>query len=361
MRPKSEDHVVIPWPEVKADLQLRIRRLVGELLPGGHYDGSYYFAKNPMRDDKHKGSLWVRTAGTGVGVWQDMATMEKAGNVFTLIQTFAGLADLQAAGLWSMSWLGMDKKIDRHKMEAKRKAAVYVAEQEDRLAKQTLGDAQKMARAMFLKAEKIIDTPVETYLATRGIDLSVFDRMPGSLRYLANCRHRDVAGAETFWPCMLAAMCDDTGQVVAVHRTWLSADGKGKAPVAPNKKIWPSYKGAVIRLARGQGQLTPEEMMRRGRKAPLVVCEGIEDGLTLAMAAPEYRVWAAGTLGNMANVPLLACVSELILFRDNDLAPEARAAFKRISADLARKIKLRVAHTPERYKDANDFLRGIER
>jgi hypothetical protein len=351
----------IGWPEIKAELQLRIRHLVKELLPDGYFSGNHYMARNPLRDDKHIGSLYVRVAGFPIGAWKD-AAVGLQGDVINLVSTFGGVPDHHRTRLWCMSFLGWGGGLPRDQLDAKRKASKYFAEQESRMAVETLAEARRHAFGVFVNAKPIIDTPVEYYLASRGIDLSVFKHVPGALRYLANARHRSADGAESFWPCMVAAMSDEHGKVAAIHRTWLAPDGKGKAPVVPNKKIWPSFKGCMIRLARGDGDLTPEEAGRQGKRATLVVCEGIEDGLTLAMAAPEYRIWTAGTLGNFANIPKLACISDVILFRDNDTAPQAQRTFDQITRDLVKRgFKLRVAHTSRRYKDANDFYCEVTR
>jgi hypothetical protein len=348
---------VIGFEEIKAELQLRIRHLVKELLADGYFSGSYYMARNPLRADKRAGSLWVKIAGSGIGAWRDEADQSMKGDVINLVATFAGLPDMRQTRLWCMSFLGWGGGMARDQLDAKRKAAQYVAEQEERLAKQTLAEARSHAFGLFINAKPIIDTPVEYYLASRGIDLSVFARPPGCLRFLPNARHRDEEGGESFWPCMLAAMNDERGRIAAVHRTWLAQEGKGKAPVTPNKKIWPSFKGCVIRINRGETGLNPEEAARRGRRGPLVAVEGIEDALTLAMAAPEYRIWAAGTLGNLANIPKLPCISDLILYRDRDASSEAQRTFHKVCHHLIdRGFRLSVAQPlMKRHKDANEF------
>jgi hypothetical protein len=61
-------------------------------------------------------------------------------------------------------------------------------------------------------------------------------------------------------------------------------------------------RGSVIRVARGPSNLKVED----AAEAPALVgiTEGIEDALTMAIAGPEARVWAATSLSNLANVPV---------------------------------------------------------
>lgn len=349
------------FEEIREGLLGRIDQLAREMAPGGHVSSGYYISRNPRRDDRKPGSFWIRVKGTGLGVWKDEATMDKAGDVISLVQHCAGLHDMKAVRAWCMSWLGWDHGIDRAKLETKKKADRYFREQEDRLAAEDLATKRKKAKGWWLHAEQEIrHTPVEAYLFSRGIALQQLASYPRALRLLPKAQHTDGRTGEiTEWPCMIAAMTDRAGEIIAVHRTFLAADGNGKAPVPAAKKIWPhGWQGSVIRLSRG-GKDTPEEAARKGVSGPLVVTEGIEDGLSIALACPDYRVWAAGTLGNFGHVPVdHPCVSNVIIFADNDASAEARKLFDKGVKALREKRSVTVARSPTG-KDANDLLRGI--
>jgi hypothetical protein len=232
-----------------------------------------------------------------------------------------------------------------------------VQRQEDRLAAEERIKNARRAKALWLNAQPIAGTLAQRYLLARGIDLALFRHTPGALRFMAECQHIDVVGVITDWPAMLAAMCDQKGEIVAVHRTYLATDGMAKAPVAPAKKIWPTFKGAVIRISKGEKNLTPEQAAARGIAAPLLATEGIEDGLSLALACPQHRVWAAGTLGNIANIPKLPCISELIIAADNDKGPAAEHFAKVVRVLRERKFSVRITRSWQG-KDANDLLKG---
>lgn len=342
--------------DVKALLQSRVRDLVRELVPDGAWQGLTYVARNPRREDRRRGSFVVWARPAACGAWIDFATGDK-GDIIDLVRYCAGLAETKDAIAWAENWLGIaripDAEIKRAQVEA-RKREVKAAEEEAAAA----AKRATSAFAWWLKcAKEIAGTPVETYLATRGIELAGLARPPRALRFAASLEHRP---SRSYWPAMVAAMtCSRTGAIVAVHRTYLSRDGRGKAPVDPARMIWPSFRGAAIRLARGETGLAPEEAARQGLVDTLALCEGVEDGLSLALACPELRVWAAGSLGNIGAITLPACTAEVVVVADNDWGkPQAeRQLEKALAALAAQGATVKVARSPVG-KDVNDALRG---
>jgi hypothetical protein len=98
-----------------------------------------------------------------------------------------------------------------------------------------------------------------------------------------------------------------------VHRTWLSADGLGKADIDPPKAMLGAVTGGAVRLADGIG--------------PLVVAEGIETALSLAgglLHAPA-TVWAALSTSGIRGLHLPPTASRLTIAPDGD-APGREAA-----------------------------------
>ncbi len=340
-------------PELKALLQSRVESLARDLAPDGSRSGKYWIAKNPTRQDKIAGSFWIALSGVP-GSWRDEATGEK-GDVLGLICYCQGLL-LKDAIQWAKGWLGL---INVSPDELRRQGNVArqaVAPHDEAAELAALNEKRRSAFGYWLKCEaKILDTPVDTYLRTRGIDLRHLAAMPGALRFDPACRH---AESGQVWPTIVSAMTDQ-GPVTAIHRTFLMPDGSGKAPVTPARKIWPTFKGAVIRLAKGASKKTPEQAAKAGLIEPLVICEGVEDGLSIALACPELRVWAAGTLGNLASIQLPSCCNEVIVAADNDWGkPQAEQQLKRAIDALAvqgRPVKIARSSVG---KDANDALRN---
>ena len=127
------------------------------------------------------------------------------------------------------------------------------AERQKEAAKRTM-----QARWLWEEAQPIGGSLAEAYLRARGITCS----LPETLRYAPSCWH----ASATRIPAMLAMVegCD----TFAAHRTYLRADGTGKADLEPAKAMLGAVQGGAVRLS--------------GEPGPLVVCEGLETGLSLA-------------------------------------------------------------------------------
>ncbi len=337
--------------DIKALLQSRALALAQQLAPDGARAGKYWIAKNPTRADRHAGSFWITVAGTAPGAWRDEATGDK-GDVIGLVQYITG-HDFRRALDWCRDWLGLARLDDdaiRRARAQREHSAAHDAAREARM----LADNRRRAFALWLKAsERLAATPVETYLRTRGIELDALASPPRAIRFGVRKHLEDGRS----WPCMLTTMTGPDNTCWAVHCTFLALDGGGKAPVTPARKIWPSFKGAVMRLARGETGLPADDAAKQGLVDTLCLCEGVEDGLSIAMACPELRVWAAGSLGNLAHVTLPACAGDVVVCADNDWGkPQAARQLEAAIVALSRQgRKVRVARSPVG-KDANDCL-----
>ena len=91
--------------------------------------------------------------------------------------------------------------------------------------------------------------------------------------------------------------------VRGVHRTFLRADGSGKANVNPAKMMLGSIKGGAVRLA------PPGPRMG--------IAEGIETALACQQAT-GIPTWAALSSGNLAQValPPVSATTEVMIFAD---------------------------------------------
>lgn len=343
--------------DIKALLQRDVEGLARRLAPDGYRSGRYWIARNPTRDDHKPGSFWIILSGTSPGVWKEEASGE-TGDVIAFVKYCNRFERLADALDWARNWLGLAHgPVNPKVLELARRDAANRKANDEKLAAEQLGLNRRRAHALWLDGTKDIrGTAVEAYLEHRGIDLGALPRLPGAIRALASHRHRE---SETTWPCMVAVMSSPGLPFTAVHRTWLARDGRGKAPVTPNKKIWPSFNGAAIHLARGETGLPAEDAVKRGMVDRILLCEGIEDGLSVAMCAPELRVWAVGTLGNLAHVKVPDCCHEIIVAADNDWGkPQAEALLRRgLEALAAQRRPVRVARAAVG-KDFNDQLQG---
>ncbi len=141
-------------------------------------------------------------------------------------------------------------------------------------------------------------------------------------------------------PALVAAITIWPGRnVVGVHRTFLRADGKGKAPVTNPKMRIGRCGGGAVRLAPDG----PE----------LVLSEGIETGLSVQQATNK-PVWATLSTSGLRSVILPPEVETVIIAADADEPGEeaAQAAARRFIAE-GRTVK--IARAP-RGMDFNDLL-----
>ena len=155
-------------------------------------------------------------------------------------------------------------------------------------------------------------------LAHAGIGLAI----PASIRFHPRLRY----AAGVYLPAMVAAIEDLDGCIVGVHRTWLKPDGTGKAEVEQNKKALGRARGCAVHLTAG----APE----------LVLCEGIETGLSIIQAT-GLHVWAAVGTSNLGQVELPGFVREIIIAADHD-EPGIKAARAAAEAYRARGLQVSV-------------------
>ena len=190
----------------------------------------------------------------------------------------------------------------------------------------------EIALAIWQSAKPAQGTPVETYLASRGIDLPP----PDALRFHAGLKHPSGG----IWPAMVALVTSGAdGRPLAIHRTFLARDGGGKAPVEPQKMMLGPCRGGAVRLA------DPGDV--------LMVGEGIETSMA-AMQATGNPAWAALSTSGLRGLCLREDVRDVIVLADGDAAGEAAARecawrWKREGR------RVRIARPPQG-KDFNDML-----
>jgi hypothetical protein len=133
-----------------------------------------------------------------------------------------------------------------------------------------------------------------------------------------------------------AVMLDD--RLVAVHRTFLRQDGRGKADLDPDKMTLGPCKGGAVQLA-PVGPI-------------LAVAEGIETALSF-MEGTGTPTWAALSAGGIRNLILPKMVREIVIAADPDPVGliAARVAARRW---LHENRRVAIARPPLRH-DFNDL------
>ncbi|OWJ78674.1 DUF7146 domain-containing protein [Haematobacter missouriensis] len=169
--------------------------------------------------------------------------------------------------------------------------ARYQAEQRREAEKR-----ERQALTVWREAQPIGGTLAELYLRGRGITCD----LPGSLRFHHACWHPTAQRLPA-----LVAMVEGADRF-AVHRTYLRADGGGKAEVSPAKAMLGAVTGGAVRVAEGQG--------------PFVVAEGVETALSLSsglLRAPA-TIWAALSTSGMTGLRLPPVPGRLTIATDGD-------------------------------------------
>lgn len=189
------------------------------------------------------------------------------------------------------------------------------------------------AKAIWRNSAPISGTLAETYLRRRGITAE----LPDTLRY-----GRISCGAGSrLLPCLIACVSADR-RFVGIQRTYLNASGGNKAAMRKPKLSLGKIAGGAIRLAPPAKEI--------------IVCEGLEDGLTL-MQSNERPVWVAagGSMLRLMRFPDV--VESVIVAADNDLAGQ-NAARDACRAFRNRGLTAGIVYPAPDFKDFNDELRG---
>lgn len=344
--------------QIAALLADRAELLARELVPDGLRSGHYWIGRCPWRTDKRAGSFWINLAGAKVpGSFRDEATDESGGPIDLVMK--ARDLDFKGAMAWSRDWLGLGNASTaavRAKADAARANAQAHAVDHDAQAEKNA----RGARAIYLEARRrpFLGSPADFYLQRRGIFVARLPKVPGVLGWLPQQRHMETG---TTWTAMVAGFQTDAGETVAVHRTFLAKpEGShlwGKAPVTPARKIWPSFTGCAIRLWRGDSGLSVADAIKHGVRERLVLTEGVEDGLAVALSDPVPRVWCAGSLSNLGALQIPACIDEVVVCADNDWGKrQATMQLNRAITALARQVPRVLVARSHFGKDANDAL-----
>jgi putative DNA primase/helicase len=193
------------------------------------------------------------------------------------------------------------------------------------------------ALVLWTGSEPASGTPADRYLAARGLPgLAVSP----ALGFRADTPHPE--GGR--YPALIALVSDPFGSPIAVHRTFLTQDGR-KAAVEPVKASLGPVRGGAIRLM----PIDPDK--------PLVIGEGIETAASAGclMGLPAWSGVSAGNLGKGLTLPPEA--QRVVIAADPDEPGRAasRDAWRRWRAEGR---EVRIALPDDGTGDFNDLLRA---
>lgn len=105
---------------------------------------------------------------------------------------------------------------------------------------------QRYCDEIFASAVPITNTPAETYLVGRGIVVQG-SKLKRTLRFHPGLKH---SGTGEHLPAMIARIRGPQGQAMGLHRTYLQADGSGKADLPGGAKLMLAGRSTCWRTAR---------------------------------------------------------------------------------------------------------------
>ncbi len=270
-------------------------------------------------------SLGVRLSGPKAGLWKDFAT-GGCGDPLDLIQAVRN-TNKAGAIQWTKEWLGITGDLSAVRTHAPGNRRRESGDTE-------VDDLRRIAYAgdLWCQVKSAAGTAVETYLRGRAITLTI----PPTIKYLSMAKHTPTG---LNLPVMLAAVQGPNRKITGVHRTYLTIDGSGKAPVSKPKMMFGKVAGGAVRLARHG----PE----------LAIGEGIESCLSY-LQATGTPTWAALSATNIPVVGIPSDVETVVLLADGDQAGED--AVKKVARKLSRQgRRVRIVRPPIG-QDFNDVL-----
>ena len=165
--------------------------------------------------------------------------------------------------------------------------------------------------------------PMARYLKSRALAVKV-PGMVRDLRFARSVPYRDEGKVLGIYPAMVAAVRDVKGNLVTLHRTFLTEEGR-KAAVSAPKKLLPmpedrTVNGAAIRFGEPQNVLA--------------LAEGIETALSVAVAT-GLACWSCISAGGMERVEIPDRVRVVFVFADKDRSGTGERAAGALAKRLA--------------------------
>jgi hypothetical protein len=297
-------------------------------LSAGRRHGNYWLVGD-VRNTPGR-SLFVRlrdTANSRAGKWTDAQSGEH-GDLLDVIRESLGLVDFRDVADGARAFLSLPHP---DPVPASRPAR-----------ERGSASSPAAARRLWAMSGPIMGTSVEAYLHRRDITLL---HGTGALRFHPHCYYRpDEERPTESWPAMIAAVTDLDGTLTGVHRTWLAAEGRGKAPVDHPRRALGGLLGHAVRFG------VASDVLAAG--------EGIETVLSLRQILPDLPLAACLSSAHLAALIFPPLLRRLYVLRDDDPAGDQALATLHARADDA---GIELIGLSPRLGDFNDDLRALGR
>ncbi|MEG3166403.1 CHC2 zinc finger domain-containing protein [Sphingomonas sp. PB2P19] len=254
------------------------------------------------------------------------------GDVIDFVMLAYGVKTREAIGMLDGGALG---ELEQQRAPAKSKA-----------------DMRPVAQRIVKESVPIEGTPAAIYLRSRGITID----LPHTLRFtrLAPPKIEGngvlAANGPGLLPTLISIVTDAAGELVALQRTYLTEDGRKAAVKATETDRKPKVKYSLGNVIGGSIQLGPAS-------ASILVCEGLEDGLTLAQGLGR-SVWVAAGTSMMPAMIFPPAVRSVVIGADGN-APGEAAAQKAAEAYTALGLSVRIMRPTPPFVDFNAELMGV--
>lgn len=284
---------------------------------GAKRSGRGWVARCPAHDD-HQPSFSITDAGQGRPLVYCHAGCDQR----------AVIASLRAKDLWGVS---------EGQTDPSRPLGVTYAPSAARAEEEAQRTAK--AREIWDAARPFRGSLAETYLRSRSVSL-LLPCLDTMLRFAPALRHPEGG----VFPALVAAILDGHGRFLGVQRTYLAADGVGKANVKPAKlTIGPMRDGAV-------------------RLAPVSETLGIAEGIETALSAIELYAmptWAALSAVRLSAITPPKSVRQIAIFADAGKVG-TEEAFKAQEAYEAKGYAVEVILPGAHFGAADDFNTALK-
>ncbi|MCE8510855.1 toprim domain-containing protein [Ruegeria pomeroyi] len=279
--------------DLSADLADRAESFCRQYFPEGRKQGNYWQVGDTTGAKGQ--SLAIRLHAQGgrkAGSWQDFATGQY-GDLIDLLHERLGSVTLKETLREARSFLGEAPCPDTPR-------------ETQRTERRDAGSGKRIAQArkLFAAGKPVLGTLAATYLQTRGIT-----RLGPALRFHPRVflwQGEDDFDLPQKAPALLAKITDNRGQITGCARVYLDPSTGGLAEIESPKRILGQLHGHAIRFWSGTG------------RSDLIVCEGLENTLSVGTALPEFDLASCLTATHFGLFIPPPGIKRIWIARDND-------------------------------------------
>ena len=295
-------------------------------------------AGHTLKFGSNQGSLHVEIAGERQGLWYDFQE-GKGGHLFNLIQEKCQ-GNIAKTIETAHQLVGGDVL---YQSGPEKSATTSVVQKNCSASNERQQLRIQHARKLFTESQPIRGTLGERYLSQhRGIT----QILSKDLRFHPAVKPHWFS--KKTYPAVVLGARNQQGDIQAAQCIFLNDKTAQKAQICEdlkNSKLsYGMVKGAALSLGNPLG--------------PVIVAEGPETGLSVAMARPDACVKVSLSLSNMSNVPLGLGTQHVLIAADNDGDKQGSkiALDKVVSAWKKQGVAVDVIKPQEAHADFNDVL-----